>query len=332
MTTPPPDQPEVNRRNRRRRRRRLWFAPLAVLLLSASTVILLEIIVRIGGWADRIDVPRESYENAAAVDDSRNHLNLRERWQTPPGGANATRILFVGDSMTFGAGVEQEQCFVHLVEQKLNHAGPLRFVTINAGQPGTDPVEQLDLLAATTAALHPDIIVHVLYPNDLGHDLYEDLKKIHALQYRKSFPAQISHLWRLIERRIRYDRVFDQTVAYFRGGDSPFKQQRAWKRLRRGVIQAKQIADRNHARYVIVMFPWLARLDDYPLQDVHIRIRNLAHELGVPFFDLLDTFKGKNARNMRISIIDEHPSPQGHRIAANALAEFLRPLLEPPTD
>jgi len=268
-------------------------------------------------------VPRESYENAAAVDNIRNALGLRERWEQVPGDENTVRIAFLGDSITYAAGVEQEDGFVHKVEELLNHDGPLRFVTINIGQQGTDPVAQLPLFQRVIDTVRPHVVVHVLYPNDLGRDLYEDLKLIHALQYRRSLPAQYSHVWRFFERRLRYRNVFQRTVDYFHGGDSPFKRQRAWSRLTEGVTQAKAIAEQHDARYVMVMWPWLARLDDYPLEEVHEGVRALARRLNVPYLDLLDTFRHRDARRMRISIIDEHPTPVAHDLAAVDIIRFL---------
>jgi lysophospholipase L1-like esterase len=309
-----------------RRGARRWIFRIATPILALLLLFVgLEIAFRIAGVPSvHGPILRESYENAAAADNYRNALGLRERWGEVPGDENSIRIAFLGDSITYGAGVEQEQGFVHLIEGLLNDGKPLRYVTINLGEPGTDPVDQVEVYQRVRRAVRPDVLVHVLYCNDLGRDLYEDLKFIHALQFRKSWPATYSHVWRYFERRVRYEMVFQRTVDYFRGGDSPFKRERAWQRLTDAVRKVKAMAEADGARYVMVMWPWLARLDDYPLEDVHRRMRRVAEQLDVPFFDLLGTFRGRNARRMRLSIIDEHPSPEGHRLGALALAEYLR--------
>ncbi len=305
---------------------RRWTFRIATPILAVVVLfVMLEIAFRIA------DVPsvhgpilRESYENTAAADNYRNTLGLRERWEDVPGDENSIRIAFLGDSVTYGAGVEQEQGFVHLIEGLLNNGKPLCYVTINLGEPGTDPADQVQVYQRVRHAVRPDVLVHMLYCNDLGRDLYEDLKFIHDLQFRKSWPAQVSHVWRYFERRVRYEMVFQHTVDYFRGGDSPFKRDQAWQRLTGAVREVQAMAQADGARYVMVMWPWLARLDDYPLQDVHRRMQNVAEQLDAPFFDLLDTFRGRNARRMRLSIIDEHPSPMAHRLGAQAIAEYLR--------
>jgi len=305
-------------------RRKTWFKIGIVIATPPFALVCLEIVFRILGIGGNLPLPRSSRDNAALVDTTRNWMGIREQWDTVPGDASTTQIAFLGDSFTFGTSVEQNECFVHLIEKKINSIASNAVVTINMGEPGTDPVQQVAVYKRLREFVHPNVVVHVLYCNDLGHDLYDDLVRIHALQDRRSLAASYSHVWRYFERRVRYDRVFRQTLDYFRGGDSPFKRRKAWQRFEKGVRDVRRLVERDGATYVMVMFPWLASLDDYPLSDLHERVRRLANEMGVPFLDLLDTFRGRDASQMRISIIDEHPSPKAHRLAATAMTRFLR--------
>jgi len=286
------------------------------------TVFALELVFRLTS-PPQAPVPRDSGDNARAVDTTRNRLGLREPWESVPGNADAMRIAFLGDSFTFAACVEQTDGFVDKIERILNPDGGLDYVTINVGQPGTDPMVQSEMYARLNGELRPHILVHVVYCNDLGHDLYDELKLIHAMQNRRSAAAQASHLWRFIEARVRYARIKARTLDYYRGGDSPFKRRRAWERFRGGIERVIDLAETDGTRYVLVMFPWLYSLDDYPLTDIHDRVRQLAEDLNVPFLDLFDTFEGRDATELRVSVIDEHPNPHAHTLAARAIAQFL---------
>ncbi len=322
----PNQSTRVHRRTAERMRERVKRRILRVATVAGSlliTLVALELVFRLFS-PPRPPVPRDSGENALAVDTARNVLGLREPWDEVPGGDQAVRIAFLGDSFTFAACVEQREGFVHQVEEILNPAGALRYVTINLGQPGTEPQVQSEMYRRLKGRLRPDVVVHVLYCNDLGHDLYDELKMIHAMQNRRSRAAHVSHLWGFVEGRIRYTMVKRRTLDYFRGGDSPFRRRQAWERLRAGVESVVDMARSDGTRYVLVMFPWLFSLDDYPLEDVHARMRRLAGELGVPFLDLLETFRGLDARALRISVTDEHPNPEAHTLAAEAIAGFLR--------
>lgn len=89
------------------------------------------------------------------------------------------------------------------------------------------------------------------------------------------------------------------------------------------------------AVYALVQFPVLVRLHDYPLRDVHAKMRQFAFELqplradaatgkSVPFLDLLEVFAGRDASTLRTSAANEHPNALGHRMAAECIARFLR--------
>ena len=64
-------------------------------------------------------------------------------------------------------------------------------------------------------------------------------------------------------------------------------------------------------------------LDDYMLVDVHTTMREFAREIRVPYLDLLDVFAGRNAEALRMSLANEHPNLEGHRLVANRIARLL---------
>ncbi len=287
-----------------------------------SGVLLLEAAFRCVSPPDP-PIPTDSRENSALVNNTRNRLNLRESWDSPPGDEYTIRILFLGDSFTYGASVEPDECFVHLVEQRLNKDQEDRCVTINAGAPGTATEAQAQIYHRLREEIRPDIVVHVLYCNDWGHDLYDDLKIIHRLQNRRTMAADYSHAWRFVESRIRYLLVKQRTIDYFQGGNSPFKRLQAWQSVLGHLERLKADVEGDGAVYAVVMFPWLWGLDAYPLKAMHDKMARHAAAMNVPFLDLLDAFRDRDATALRISATDEHPNPAGHRIAADAIARFV---------
>jgi lysophospholipase L1-like esterase len=78
--------------------------------------------------------------------------------------AGTKRILFLGDSMTFGYGVEAEQAFPDLVRAAL---GSLGVQTINAGCPSFGTCDELDFFREEGVKYHPDIVAVVFFRNDV---------------------------------------------------------------------------------------------------------------------------------------------------------------------
>lgn len=69
-----------------------------------------------------------------------------------------TRVLAVGDSFTWGAGVSYDQAFVTLLERQLQAQLP-RVELINQGVPGWEPPQELHLLQHHGIHFQPDLVV-----------------------------------------------------------------------------------------------------------------------------------------------------------------------------
>ena len=88
-----------------------------------------------------------------------NSLGFREREITPK--SDRYRIVVVGDSFTWGQGVEEQDRFSNRIEQAL---GP-RYEVFNFGRPGDNMPEHLDVLTQALA-VSPDFVLLQLYIND----------------------------------------------------------------------------------------------------------------------------------------------------------------------
>lgn len=268
--------------------------------------------------------PRGAPADHFAVDNTLNVLGLREDWSSIADRDPRLRILFLGDSMVYGDGVERDECFCHLAEQLLAADISQGVITINAGFPGTDPARQLEHYQALRPALRSDVIVHVTYPNDLEIDMHRRLDEIYRVRDGELWVGEWSYVLRFAERRIRFWVAWRRTIDYFQGGTDSASRDAAWQRLERSVKATAEVVHADGAVYALVLFPWLVRLNDYPLDDVHVRMEGVARRLGVPYLDLLPIFAGRDAEKLRVSLANEHPNLDGHRLAATRIAEFLR--------
>lgn len=96
--------------------------------------------------------------------DSRGFRTAERPWAKPPG---AYRIVFLGDSTTFGWGVEAGERFSDLVETALNAEGEgRRFEAINLGLPGYTTHHALRLLDDIALRYEPDMLILSFGAND----------------------------------------------------------------------------------------------------------------------------------------------------------------------
>lgn len=308
------------RRLLRRRNRRFRFT--AVLLSILFAGVLAEIFFRV--FQIRLTPARSPTIDAGEVDNRLNALGLREAWDSLPMDDPRLRIAFLGDSLTYGEAVEPSESFSRLIEGLLRDATPQGVATINMGVPGTGPAEQLQLFERVGPAVQPHLVVHVVYPNDWGVASKAILGRIYRIRDDQLFMGTNSYLLSYVERQIRYKLAWKSTIDYFRGGADQTQRERSWQRFEGRLQLTCNAVEQSGATYALVMFPWLARLDDYLLIEEHDRLQAWATERQIPFLDLLETFRGQNAEWFRISLANEHPNPEGHRMAAERIAGFLR--------
>jgi len=99
--------------------------------------------------------------------------------------AAETRILFMGDSITAGLGLEKTQAYPHLVGEALKLKGYKDIKSINAGISGSTSASALSRLRWHTR-IKPDILVLALGANDGLRGLPTQKMKINldkAIQY-----------------------------------------------------------------------------------------------------------------------------------------------------
>ncbi len=304
------------------RRRRTRFRMIVVAVSALSAFAVAEAAFRI------FDVRSPAQPSSANQDWERtdyrlNALGLREAWDQPPARDARLRLVFLGDSMTYGDGVEPEEAFPHLVQELLSLGPEDGVLSLNLGFRGTSPGWQLEKYLKLRQTLFADVVVQVVYLNDLQIDTIR-IVEIYGVRDGDLWTGDWSFVLRYAERQVRYWMAWNRTLDYMRGGDNDAARGAAWAKFKGDVRACKQAVEETDAVYAVVLFPWLVRLEDYPLADVHREMRQFVSHLDVPYLDLLEAFAGRDGDALRVSLANEHPNSEGHRLAAERIARFLR--------
>ncbi len=136
----------------------------------AATLLALGMADRLlGAWLlkDSADLIFPAFSSArhksAEFDLSVNINNLGFRGPNTTATKQRRRAVIIGDSFTFGWGVEETETWVHLLQQKFPN-----WELLNLGQGGTHPGDHVQLARKALQMLQPDlVIVGVLAGNDL---------------------------------------------------------------------------------------------------------------------------------------------------------------------
>src|SRR5262249_18350576 len=106
----------------------------------------------------------------APVDPPLNADGFRQReLPTDAMSPNAVRILFLGDSFTFGHGIRKgSDRFTDILQARLNATGESasRYYVYNAGVPGTEPSRWIAYLEKLLPSLRPQLVFAVFFLRD----------------------------------------------------------------------------------------------------------------------------------------------------------------------
>jgi hypothetical protein len=247
-----------------------------------------------------------------------NSAGLRDREYPPQKPPGMTRILMLGDSVTFGWGVRIEETPSKLLEDLLNSglASP-RYEVINSGVGNYNTAMEAAYFLDSGQALKPDIVVLNYFINDAEPT---PARKNSSL-FEHSYAAVMALGAFDSLARTYFGRA--DWKAYYRDlyrDDAP-----AWAKTKDAVARLAASCRENNVRLLIAVYPELHVLKDYPFSNVTQAIRNTAGE-GVGFVDLLPAVEDKIPESLWVSPTDAHPNVIANREYARVTAAKLKEL------
>jgi hypothetical protein len=314
-----------------------WIPRLVAVSVSLLvTAVIVEIGFRVTArepWYERLE---EEQHDAFVVKQSvgEERFRLREALDRPPKEPGSYRILFLGDSFTYGAGVEDaSRIFPSLVVAKLNEGGS-RYELFNGGIPGSRTPAWVKLFQAAVGPYEPDLVVTVFFLRDGTRGVGGSRGAIRKIGKRMAELSEESWLFRhsrtyryFRERRAQQELSREYLKAMHDGYLGEPEQTAEWERAQANLLAIRDEAEGRGAKFALVVFPVLFALGpDYPLEDVCLEIERFADEQGIPVLSLLPAFRGRHAPSLWVSPLDQHPNEQAHALAAEAITEFIAPM------
>ncbi len=253
------------------------------------------------------------------------------------------RILFLGDSVTFGYYRKSSETFAMLTADFLNKAHPGKnIVSLNAGVTGYDTSQEYDLLVHDGFRLRPRLVVLGICLNDVTKqfDPASGPDQRRHPEFAQARPPTHWSGWvraamRLV-RRIQYgasERDAAARIEHFYFSEllaepATPRVAESWNRVKEELKKIVTACRERDVPLVVLGFPIRRQLalegaGDAPQQ----RLTQICRELDVAFIDLLPVFKGTEPASEKLAerfFPDQtHPTLIGHRLAAESLVEFL---------
>ena len=238
-----------------------------------------------------------------------NSLGMRDREyprEKPPG---TTRIVVLGDSVTFGPGLPVEEVFTELLEARLNVQSPGKFEVMNLATVGYNSEQERIALQTKALALSPDVILVGYCLNDeTATDGLGDMAK--HLHPRAPGPRLHSKLLAFVLHR--GELLIRKMSSSFSEGD-------------RLISELGVISRSSNVTTVVVVFPYyFADFSTYNKIPRHVRVAESARRNGVTVLDFLSFTRGLSA-DARAGLYRRRGADRVHfsRAGMEALAAWL---------
>lgn len=293
--------------------------------------------------------PRGYFDPDNSVPMEVNLLGLRGPLVTPQKPPGVFRILGLGDSFTFAVGVREPDTCLRRLESQLNIARPAggdapTFQVLNAGTQGYNIRDEVLYLEHRWLPLAPDLVLVNFYLNDAyADDAFRNMGEALGIYVKPQGMGRLSYVVDLVQHQWAVRQQRRETKDYYLGSffkeankyvDDPALLSIDWKQSRDALAHAVELGQQHGFRVALVVWPELYDLEgDYPFVAIHQLVRETCNRLGIPTLDLLDTFRGHNSAALWVHPSDHHPNEEANRLAADAIARFLREqhLLEKPS-
>jgi hypothetical protein len=273
--------------------------------------------------------------------------------KTPP--ADAKRLVFIGDSVLFGAGVEENETMPFFLMAYLNYyrARPVSDA-VDLGVPGADTLTYLRMSPVALLYKPALIVLSFTVGNDgeINPFLLDDvLPPREAVERPLSEPVFVPQTKGIVRRKPRPFRTV-RMIRYFRDEllthsrtlsalymmirptecrvrqnlylEKTLGRPERWAAVRGNLVETLDFFRKRKIPVIVLIYPYmfathgigLNDIDRYPYGKYHMMVRKLMEQQKVPVIDLLDYFRAEGVRSLDPYSIDGDGHPNG---AFNAL-------------
>lgn len=275
-----------------------------------------------------------------------NSLGLRGTREYPAGRRPGhRRVLFLGDSFTYGVGVNDDETFAALTERSLDSSGTPTEV-VNAGVGGTGTDYALNFFLKVGRTWEPSVVALFFYWNDIGDNarhsfvLVDGLPQgtaenpVKAKQFTRSIPGYEwlvtrSHLANLVKQAaIRWIAVRDAGGADISppADRLPRTASPAEREETAALLHTlRREVEKTGAEFLLFYIPTEGEVEQRRRGAPPSATETFVAEAGGPVFhSFTEVLAAAPHAAGELYFAERHWTPAAHRIAAGLLADLLR--------
>ncbi len=267
------------------------------------------------GYLKKSDLPAVVYEFKPGIDSyfklagfKTNSQGLRDKEYSLEKTANTFRVAVIGGSFTVPAGVEIDQAFHSILENRLNQEFPdLNYEFINFAVSGYRINNKIATLKQKALEYKPDLILFVLDGSQFTEDDEKEFKpKSEKNHFFQSFTYKLISKTKIFKNERKHQKFLDDHLGRLSEFDNVLQ-------------ELNQISENYKVPICVVVLD-----HDYSHYELSDEIKKLVEKNNLYYSNTIPAFKDTDLRDLTIYKIDIHPNAEANRIFTDAIYNDLR--------
>jgi lysophospholipase L1-like esterase len=224
------------------------------------------------------------------------------------------RIIFLGDSLTFGWGVEKSKTFKDILEARLSETRPTEIINFGTGNYNTE--QEVNLFLEKGLKYKPDLVVIFYFINDAEptpqKSNWEFLGHLRTITF---FWSRVESLLTMLGRHQDFREYYASLYS---------EEQPGWIAAKKAFLQLRDVCAKNAIALRVILLPELHALDSYPFAAEQRNVLEFLRANRIEARDLAPFFAGeKNPMRLWVASDDAHPNAIAHELIAEHSLDFL---------
>lgn len=222
-------------------------------------------------------------------------------------------FLILGSSVAMGWGVEREKVFSNRLN-KISSEKSKKWIFINGGIGNYNTERYVNNYFENWEDFNfTDIIIH-FFVNDT-----EIIKPANVNFFTNNFHLGVV-VWKLVNSYISKfspEKIEQYYLSRYQDNYEGFKN------AKRELLRLKTHCNKKSINCHIILMPDIHKLNPYKLKFINIKMEKVAKEFNYNFYDLLETFEGKDEKKVWNKYGDPHPNAYANELMSESIFQYL---------
>ncbi|WP_186435020.1 SGNH/GDSL hydrolase family protein [Gillisia sp. Hel_I_86] len=237
-----------------------------------------------------------------------NSLGMR----SPEPNPDKKKILFLGSSISLGWGIENENSYAEIVNDRLNDEN-LDYQVLNASVGNYNTFRYTENFLRNQTAIDPEIIVINYFLNDA------EILPMGSGNFLLKNSELAASVTIAIKKMIANNK--ESLNEHYNTLYEP--ENKGFKLMEGSLAKLAKYAKAEDIKVYLVLIPDIHFLQDYPFLPIHNKIKTISQDYDFEFIDLYETLKGVSFEKLQIIPGDSHPNEFGHTLIGKKLSDIL---------